>query len=284
MTSHVHVPHLPHAPAPAGGPALPATYGVTRLVLCPRDPNWMHAYWEIAPYTWAEAEKTFGPGARSGRAVLRFFAAGDESKVAFDVDVSLDARNWYVRLGRPGGGWYAKLGLLLPDGRFVLLAVSNAVQMPNGQISDMLDEKWAILKSEWERLFELSGAGRLGAGSLDMARMLAQRWEMFKAVSSWSGVLLGGGSSWSRPLERPGKKFWLVADAEVIIYGATEPDAKLTFQGQPVKLNPDGTFSFRFALPNGEQKFPIHAVHKDGDLSESIEISVSRKTKNGGKS
>jgi hypothetical protein len=151
----------------------------------------MHSYWEVAPYTWAEAEKSFGAGIRSGsRAVLRFFSAGDPG-VSHDVDVRLDARNWYVRLDRPGGAWHAQLGLVLPDGRFVLLAISNTIHMPAGRISDVLDEKWAVLKSEWDRLFELSGAGRLGAGSLDIARMLAQRWELLKsAASSWSGALI----------------------------------------------------------------------------------------------
>lgn len=276
MSSHLNTPAAPPLPASVG--ALPNGYGVTRLVLMPRDPQWMHAYWEIAPYTWAEAEKSFGGEVRrTGRAVLRFFTAGS-AKPSFDVDVSLDTRNWYTRLEGAGGAWYAQLGLILPDGRFVLLAISNTIQMPAGRISDVLDEKWAILKAEWERLFELSGAGKLGAGSLDMARMLTQRWELFTAVSSWSGTLLGGGSSWSRPPETQGKKFWLVADAEVIVYGGTEPDARVTFQGHPIKLNPDGTFSFRFALPDGKQSFPIRATDKDGELSESVEITVTRKT------
>lgn len=276
MSSHFNTP-APASP-PSTGP-LPAAYGVTRLVLMPRDPQWMHAYWEIAPYTWAEAEKSFGADLRlGGRAVLRFFPAGN-GKHAFEVDVRLDARNWYTRLEDAGGAWYAQLGLVLPDGRFVLLAISNTIHMPAGRVSDLLDEKWAILKSEWERLFELSGAGKLGAGSLDMARMLTQRWELLTTISSWSGTLLGGGSSWSKPPEAKNKKFWLMADAEIIVYGATEPDARLTFQGKAVRLNPDGTFSFRFALPDGQQSFPVHATDKDGDLSESVEITVTRKTK-----
>ncbi len=238
----------------------------------------MHAYWEIAPYTWTEVEKSFGADVRTaGRAVLRFFNAGEDAKTAFDVDVSVDARNWYVRLMRSGGSWYARLGIVLPDGRFVLLAISNTIHMPAGQVSDQLDEKWAILKSEWERLFELSGAGKLGAGSLDMARMLAQRWELFKSVSSWSGVFLGG-SSWSRPKESLSKKFWLVADAEVIVYGATEPDAKVTIQGKPVRLNLDGTFSVRYSLPDGKQVIPVKAVSSSGVHERQVTPVVEKRT------
>lgn len=277
MSSQLNAPHSPPVPAPSnGGPALPGEYGVTRLALLPRDPQWMHAYWEIAPYTWQEAERQFGAGIRSsGRPVLRFFPAG-ESKPSFESDVRLEARNWYVFSPVRGGSWYAQLGLALPDGRFVLLALSNTIQMPSGRVSDLLDEKWGVMKAEWDRLFALSGAGKLGAGSLDLARMLSQRWELLTAASSFSGMLLGS-SSWSKPPEAR-KGFWLVADCEVVVYGATEPDARVRFQGRDVQLNPDGTFSFRFALPDGRQDFPIEAVNKDGDLSESIGIVVTRKT------
>jgi hypothetical protein len=277
MSSQLNAPQNAFPAASNGTPSLPEAYGVTRLVLMPRDPEWMHAYWEIAPYTWEEAEKTFGPSVRSGgRPVLRLFHAGN-GKVAFDLDVHLGAKNWYIRLALGGGAWFAQLGLILADGRFVLLAISNTIHMPAGRVSDVLDEKWAVLKSEWDRLFELSGAGKLGAGSLDLARMLTQRWDLLKTLSSWSGTFLGG-SSWSKPPAPPEKKFWLVADAEVVVYGATDPSATVKFQGKAIALNPDGTFSFRFALPDGKQGFPIEAVDRDGDLSESLEIVVTRKT------
>ena len=32
------------------------------------------------------------------------------------------------------------------------------------------------------------------------------------------------------------KAFWLQVHTELILYGATEPDATVTVQGQPVKL------------------------------------------------
>jgi hypothetical protein len=274
MSSQINASKALPAPFPAeGAPSLPDTYNVTRLVLMPRDPHWMHAYWEIAPYTWAEAEKSFGAGIRAnGRAVLRLVSANNGA-ASFDVDVRLDARNWYLQIEQSGGAWFAQLGLLLPDGRFVLLAISNTIHMPAGRVSDVTDEKWALLRSEWERLFELSGAGKLGAGSLDLARILTQRWDLLQNVSSW-----GGGSSWSKPPAAPAKKFWLVADAEVTVYGATAPDAQVRFQGRPIHLASDGTFSFRFALPDGEQRFPIEATDKDGDLSESLEIVVKRRT------
>jgi hypothetical protein len=241
----------------------------------------MHAYWEVAPYTWEEARKNFGADVDRGRPVLRVHSDHGAKKQSFDVDVSIEAGNWYIFSPRGDGNWHAELGLVLPDGRFVRLAVSNVIRLPSGQVSDILDEKWGLLKAEWERLFELSGGGRLGAGSLDIAKMLAQRWELLRGISSLSGIPTSPvGASWGRaPMRHKG--FWLVADCEVIVYGATEPDAAVTFQGKPVTLNPDGTFSFRFALPDGEQSFPIRATNHDGDMSRWIEFKASRESRRG---
>lgn len=286
MTSHVNAPSSGSAPRPvppASAGLLPKEYGVTRLVILPRDPRWIHAYWEVAPYTWDEARKQFGDLLKSGRPVLRVHSTRSGKSDFFDVDVRVDARNWYVHSPEPDGDWHAELGLVLPDGRFVLLAISNRIRLPAGQVSDITDERWGVLQADWERLFELSGGGRLGAGSLDVVKILAQRWELLRNVSSASLIPTSpGGASWGRmPSLKKEKGFWLVADTEVIVYGATEPDASLTFQGRPVTLNPDGTFSFRFSLPDGEQVFPIHATHRDGDLSRFIEFRVTRASRKG---
>ena len=78
-----------------------------------------------------------------------------------------------------------------------------------------------------------------------------------------------------RPRER---RFWLVIDTELIVYGATEPDASLTLQGRPVKLRPDGTFTVRMALPDGIQTIPVTAVAKDGEETITITTRVTRET------
>jgi uncharacterized protein len=50
-------------------------------------------------------------------------------------------------------------------------------------------------------------------------------------------------------------------------------------QGRGVKLNPDGTFSLRFALPDGQQVLTVHAVNGDGDMEREITPVVTKKTK-----
>ena len=73
--------------------------------------------------------------------------------------------------------------------------------------------------------------------------------------------------------------FRLVVDTELILYGATEPDAKVTVQGKPITLKGDGTFSLRFALPNGKQVIPVKAVSGDQVEERTVTPIVTRETR-----
>jgi hypothetical protein len=91
------------------------------------------------------------------------------------------------------------------------------------------------------------------------------------------GMMSGVGFSASVPPIRP-RKFWLVADAELIIYGATEPDATVTVGDRPVQLSPDGTFRFQMSFQDGVLDFPIKAVAVDGEQTRSVRMTFTRET------
>jgi hypothetical protein len=76
----------------------------------------------------------------------------------------------------------------------------------------------------------------------------------------------------------PRKGFWFNVNAELIIYGATEPDARVTIGGRAIKLRPDGTFSYRFALPDGYYELPAQATSADQSDSRRAELRFSRQT------
>ncbi|MGF1498283.1 MAG: DUF4912 domain-containing protein [Elainellaceae cyanobacterium] len=97
-------------------------------------------------------------------------------------------------------------------------------------------------------------------------------------VPNVSGLTMSGvGFSASMPPIRP-RQFWLIADAELIVYGATEPDATVTIGGQPIKLNPDGTFRFQMSFQDGLIDYPIMAVAADGEQTRSIHMKFTRET------
>lgn len=97
-------------------------------------------------------------------------------------------------------------------------------------------------------------------------------------VPTMSGLTMSGaGFSASAPPIRP-REFWLVADAELIVYGATEPDATVTIGGKPIKLNSDGTFRFQMSFQDGLIDYPIFAVAADGEQNRAIHMKFNRET------
>jgi uncharacterized protein len=91
-----------------------------------------------------------------------------------------------------------------------------------------------------------------------------------------SGVGMGAWSGSAAPI-RP-RQFWLIADAELIVYGATEPDATVTIGGAPIQLNSDGTFRYQMSFQDGLIDYPILAVAADGEQNRSIHMKFTRET------
>ncbi|MCG3149845.1 MAG: hypothetical protein PCFJNLEI_03310 [Verrucomicrobiae bacterium] len=115
-------------------------------------------------------------------------------------------------------------------------------------------------------------------GSLEMTEWLRRR--LLEETSS--GMFSGfspAGASWSG---QPQQGFWFAVNAELVIYGATEPDAKVTIDGQPIKLRSDGTFSFHYAFPDGQYRLPVVAVSGKHGEKRSADLRFERKTKTSG--
>ena len=98
------------------------------------------------------------------------------------------------------------------------------------------------------------------------------------AIPTASGQnMSGAGFSGDLGGARP-RKFWLIADAELIVYGATEPDATVTIGDRQIQLNPDGTFRFQMSFQDGVIDYPIKAVAVDGEQTRSIHMNFERET------
>jgi hypothetical protein len=107
----------------------PETYGVNRIRLLVRDPEWIFAYWDVNP----EAMKDFGRkiGERAlalSRLTLR--VVDPVSGGSTDILLPPGARWWYVRTDAARRTYRAELGVTLPSGEFRRLAESNTVVTP----------------------------------------------------------------------------------------------------------------------------------------------------------
>lgn len=188
-----------HQEGPADwGPPIPESYGQTRLTLLPRDPRWMFSYWEITENTAREIKSRHGENvfSESQPTLRRIQVRSNNGSVRVlrqvDTAVALEARNWYLQVEEDGSTWYVELGLKRPNGEFILIVRSNYVRLPRGRMSSLTDERWGSLRMQMEELLTQSG-GKSGAGSMDIAKKLAERWEFFVQTSSW--ISSGGMSS-----------------------------------------------------------------------------------------
>jgi hypothetical protein len=276
---------------------LPKGYGDTKIVAMVRDPHWVFVYWEI---NHEKRQILAKMGLGTDRLVLRAY---DITGVAFDgfnansfldIEVSDDTDNWYVRLPSSSRTWCIDLGVIANDGSFVLVARSNTVVTPREIPSERKDKEPHLAPSEavFNVMLKITAGGTAAfpmseeggekgtieglAGWAESGGETSSGLLPLRPSSDFSSSALA--SSFDVPREPAAKDFWLLVNTELIVYGATEPNAQLTIQGQPVRLRQDGTFSVRFALPDGEQVIPVRAVNADGDMTRCITPIVKRTT------
>jgi uncharacterized protein len=257
----------------------PPGYGDNKIVILVRDPWWIFAYWEIRRDKEEEITRSIrSDGDDPAKSVLRVYDVtginfnGRNARSYFDIDLKGCANNWYINVGSPDRSWLVDIGILTKNGKFYCLARSNIVRTPPYGMSDQLDAEWMMPEDEYWKMFGISGGFGIGKGSLEIRELFKKRLE--EQISS--AQISSAASFYRRP---PGeRKFWLVVNTELIVYGATEPAAKLTVQGKEIKLRQDGTFTLRFALPDGKQIIPVEATSSDKLDRRKITPIVTRKT------
>lgn len=260
---------------------LPSHYGDDSITLMVRDPHWTYSYWEVSHKKLESERGRLGKAGEDAYLALRVYDVtdmdfdGSNDHGHYDIGIYERVGNWYINTGIPGRSFLADLGLKTQDGQFITLARSNSVKTPRDSVSEVMDEEWMVPDKDFERIFALSGgmSTLTGASSADVHILGGQRIP-FGISSPGMGSL-----ALMSPVRKKQRAFWFVLNAELIVYGATEPDAKVSVQGRPVTLRPDGTFTLRFALPDGTQVIPCSATSADEVETRWITPEVSRSTK-----
>jgi hypothetical protein len=194
----------------------------------------------------------------------------------------------------------AEIATLLSSETLSSAGLSSAELSSFGLLSQ-LQINLAELSSLGLSSFELSSAGlgseRLSALQLAALEMGALNSEQLSSAwsSSWSGLEFGP-SSWSELISVSSlfsavgaswggesfgltqREFFMHVNAEVIFYGGTHPDAKVTVAGQPIQLRPDGSFTYHFIFPDRDFEIPIVAVSPDGKETRSAVLFFRRET------
>lgn len=258
---------------------LPSDYGKDRIVTMVRDPYWLHVYWELTRKSVERTAAALGQHWYSSKPVLRVLSvtSDDTSSTSEtllrDIEIHGGVNNWYIDVQDPPGTYRVDIGYLTAKGRFYVLARSNTVTTPRPGMSDEIDTHWPTVRDECERIYAMSGGADPSANSNELRALFEER--LRRPMSS--GVLTDFGSGALGEDHRRGFHFEL--DAELIVYGRTERTAKVTLQGEPLQLRPDGTFTVRFGLPDGRQIIPAVSQSPDGIEERTIILAIERNTK-----
>jgi len=261
--------------------------GRPQLNLTPRDPHWLHAHWEFAPDQIRDA----GSRSEGGQLALRLFEHSPAGRLVSETRVRPEAARWFVHVEQPGTVYAGQLGYYDRAHKWVPLAASGPVRTPpNGPSAhggfelatlardgtmERHDTSHALV-APWsaEREAALHALARGGSPEFSGSEAFAR---LASDAFSPGGASWGAPSSFSSLLNvAPG--FRLEVNAELIVYGATEPDAELTVGGKHVALAPDGSFRFRFALPDGDYELPVRAKSARSRDERSAGMKFSRRT------
>ena len=272
----------------------------TNIVFLPRDPEWAYVFWQISE---SDREKAQTLGA--SKLCLRLFDATGlvEGKLnqgtMREINVDSYSTEWYLPIPLANRDYKVELGYRYGF-KWMSLAFSSVSHVPGSQPSEQILDKFVPFNlespssesyptSQTPQIQEVNGLHeRLYQAAISFPARRKVGSEEFmedKNTTNLNSNLNDSGSGqWSSGLNESGsgivqnRSFWLVADAELIVYGATDPSAKLTIGKEEVPLAADGTFRLQVPFRDGSQKYEIKAVDAFGKEEKSIIMKFDRST------
>jgi hypothetical protein len=250
-----------------------------RIFLMVPDPHWLHATWELTHQSVQRAEAALKQDWHGARPIIRLFdvtsldtTSTSETPVR-DIVIHGGCNNWYIDVPQPPRSYRADIGYVSRRGEFFVLARSNVATPPKAGSTEALDLGWSEMDTKQaERIMAMS-SGFESSAHPELRELFEERLRRPMGAPKETGF--GTGAALPGSL----KKFHFDIDAELIVYGKTEPTAHVTLQNEPVKLRSDGTFTMLFSLPDSRQIIPAVATSADGVEERTIVLAVERNTK-----
>lgn len=120
----------------------------TEIVLLPKNPQWIFAYWNIFEKTVKDFEAQYGDNSWNiSQPLLQVYNHTEDSM--HEILINDYANNWYLQVN-PDSYYTVILGRRFPCGKFVELAVSNKVQTAAADISTIIDKDWLPINECWK--------------------------------------------------------------------------------------------------------------------------------------
>ena len=137
---------------------LPQFYGEDLLVILPRDPYCIFAYWEFGCPAREALEEQAGGEQQPGPSLqLRVFkhdwGDGESVESYFDLSPGWEDDSRYIPVPEADRLYHVELGWTPAQGSFQSLLRSNSIRTPRDRISDLVDEEWQLPDWKAQKLF-----------------------------------------------------------------------------------------------------------------------------------
>ena len=283
-------------------PPAPRPEAETNVVFLPRDPQWAYVFWEIS-----ENDRMTAQADGASQLCLRvadvtgLSGGSSHPHTLQEVIVDSHASEWYLPVPMSDRDYRVELGYRkAAAGGWISLAFSSVARVPALHPSEQILDQFVPFSLDTtptplpaaapptevgdsglhERLYQSATSQwrRISRGSEAFHELDDAGIDTAELSDSGAGIWASGRDSGVGGVAPRKRSFWLVADAELIVYGATDPSARLTIGGEDVPLSSDGTFHVQVPFRDGEQIYPIEAVAADGVQKRNITLEFSRKT------
>ena len=274
----------------------------TSVVFLPRDPQWAYVFWELSD---SDRRQAMADGA--SQLVLRVAdvtglgGGAAHMHTMQEVVVNSHATEWYLPVPLSDRDYRVELGYRIGSGGWRSLAFSAVARVPALHPSEQILDQFvpfsldapAASAAPATAVAQLAAPGiheRVYQAATSTWRAVGRGSEAFHEVDAVGDQALGLNASgvglWASGRSESGaggvatrqRSFWLVADAELIVYGATDPAATLRIGEEVVPLAEDGTFRLQVPFRDGQQVYPITAVAADGEQRRHITLEFARST------
>lgn len=252
-----------------------------RLVLMVRDPFWLHVHWQISRQAVDRVKVSMAENWHNATPVIRVYhvesstTTSTSENVDRDIEIHGGVNNWYIDVVDPPKTYRVCIGYKASNGRFFPVARSNKVTTPRPGSNSDVDENWTDLAANCEKVYALSGGYHEDDSIREVKEVLEERLQ--RPVGNQGTNRFGVGAEGS--LAGNNGKFQFEVDAEMVVFGATKPNSRVSVAGEPVTLREDGSFTVRLSMPDKRQVLPIVASSEDGIHQKTTVLAIERNTK-----
>ncbi len=244
-------------------PDLPRAYHLDKLVLMPKDPEWMFSYWEI---TAELVERKAREKRNAGEVYHEVMKINWDSRDLFEtnftfIPVHFGERKWWFKVPDSGQTYQIELGWLSDAGHFISIIASDPSEMP---------ETWRKTRTRLEAGGEFlhQNVRAMHFGSSEHF-VLEGRTGILDFFNPSSDVF----SSSSPMAAAPARSDWtaqetLMLPAELDIKGKVRPGTTVRIDGREIATDTDG--HFRVQLPVEKQSLQVTLTSESGKIESFL--------------